>query len=196
METYYQEPCCIERTLPMLLRKNNGLLPFQTNGDVTVEKLLKAVSHLAGNTLDIIVATPAIDIPTLRLFRWYYERGWLHSLTVLTQTDQTDFIKNELPAELALTVLSSDRIADGTGMLIINGETQTVIVQGPLLSKPTKAQLQYIAYMGKDTSRIAQFTATTTSIIRVATKKKAKKKKQEQPEPSDKSEHSETSETL
>ena len=66
----YQEPCCIERTLPQLLKKYEWM-PFQTNGDVTVEKILKAVSHLAGNNLDITICLPAIDVIILRIFAWY-----------------------------------------------------------------------------------------------------------------------------
>ena len=69
-----QEPCCIERSLPLAVKKY-GWLPWQSNGDITIEKILKAVSYLAGNALDISICLPAIDIPALRLFAWYFKRG-------------------------------------------------------------------------------------------------------------------------
>ena len=84
----FQEPCCIENTLPILLRQY-GLVTWQSNGDVTFEKIMKAVACMAGNELNIIVAVPMIDVPMLRYLRWFQQRGWLKDLTVLTQKQQT-----------------------------------------------------------------------------------------------------------
>ena len=36
----FLEPCCIENQLPALLRRERGNALFQTNGDVTIEKLM------------------------------------------------------------------------------------------------------------------------------------------------------------
>lgn len=169
----YQEPCCIERTLPQLLKKYEWM-PFQTNGDVTVEKILKAVSHLAGNNLDITICLPAIDVIILRIFAWYHKRGWLKSLTILTATDQSELIRNELPKELTLTIVDSADIPDNYGLLVIKGELSNVIVNGPLYAAVTPGICSYTAYFGKDPDRISQLTDTINARIRVADAKKKK----------------------
>lgn len=169
----YQEPCCIERTLPQLLKKYEWM-PFQTNGDVTVEKILKAVSHLAGNNLDITICLPAIDVIILRIFAWYHKRGWLKSLTILTATDQSELIRNELPKELTLTIVDSADIPDNYGLLVIKGELSNVIVNGPLYAAVSPGICSYTAYFGKDPDRISQLTDTINSRIRVAEAKKKK----------------------
>lgn len=169
----YQEPCCIERTLPQLLKKYEWM-PFQTNGDVTVEKILKAVSHLAGNNLDITICLPAIDVIILRIFAWYHKRGWLKSLTILTATDQSELIRNELPKELTLTIVDSADIPDNYGLLVIKGEQSNVIVNGPLYAAVTPGICSYTAYFGKDPDRISQLTDTINARIRVAEAKKKK----------------------
>ena len=169
----YQEPCCIERTLPQLLKKYEWM-PFQTNRDVTVEKILKAVSHLAGNNLDITICLPAIDVIILRIFAWYHKRGWLKSLTILTATDQSELIRNELPKELTLTIVDSADIPDNYGLLVIKGELSNVIVNGPLYAAVTPGICSYTAYFGKDPDRISQLTDTINARIRVAEAKKKK----------------------
>ena len=171
-----QEPCCIERTLPLAVKKY-GWLPWQSNGDITIEKILKAVSYLAGNALDISICLPAIDIPALRLFAWYFKRGWLKSLTIITPDDQSELIRAELPAELKLTVTNHASVNETSPILFIQGEIQTVIVQGPLHTSiaTTPTRENYITYAGKDQDRISQFTDTLSALIRVASKKKPKK---------------------
>lgn len=78
------EPCCIERTLPMLLRKNSGWMPWQSNGDITFAHILKALACLAASPLEITLVTPNISLPILRTLKWYHQRGWLSKLTILT----------------------------------------------------------------------------------------------------------------
>lgn len=78
------EPCCIERTLPMLLRKNSGWMPWQSNGDITFAHILKALACLAASPLEITLVTPNISLPILRTLKWYHQRGWLNKLTILT----------------------------------------------------------------------------------------------------------------
>ncbi len=177
----YQEPCCIERTLPILIRQY-GYLPWQSNGDITIEKIMKAVSHLAGNALSISLCIPVIDIATLRLLRWYFNRGWLQQLTILTTDDQAELIRTELSTNLPVTIANHTSVTDTSTLLVIKGELQTVIVQGPLHSTitTTPTRENFTTYAGNDSERIAQFTDTLTSLIRVATRKRGKKKNTEE----------------
>ena len=51
----YQEPCCIARKLPALLREHEWYV-FQTNGDVLVEHFMSTCSSLVGETHQLILA--------------------------------------------------------------------------------------------------------------------------------------------
>lgn len=178
MENFnYQEPCCIERTLPILVRQY-GWLPWQSNGDITLDKILNAVSHLAGNRVAISFCIPTIDIAALRFFAWYHKRGWLTSLEIITSEDQTELIRAELPKELSVNIVSHNSVVETQPIVVIKGEKQTVIVQGPLHTTiaATPVRESFITYAGTDESRIAQFTATLSSLIRVATRKKTSHK--------------------
>ena len=65
----YIEPCCVGRELLALL-KEMPVVPFQTNGNVTLEHFMKGLSEFAGNELEITLAVPVIDIPMLRMLAW------------------------------------------------------------------------------------------------------------------------------
>lgn len=186
------EPCCISRTLPPLLRQYQWL-PWQSNGDVTIDKIFKAVSHLAGDRLTITLALPAVDTAVLRLLTWYWQRGWLTSAAILTATDQTQFIRSGLPREMAVTIASHDSVESLDGMVWFQGEKSNVVVTGPLLTAVTPGLCTYNTYFGADAARISQLTDAVTSRIRVAVAKESKKtstkrataKKVEQAEPDD-----------
>lgn len=170
----FQEPCCIENTLPILLRQY-GLVTWQSNGDVTFEKIMKAVACMAGNELNIIVAVPVIDVPMLRYLRWFQQRGWLKALTVLTQKQQTGLIRGEMLTGIPLTVRSHKSITEG--VLIIKGEKQTVIVQGSLHSGVVAAMEYYTTYCGNDADRIAMLTNTVNARLQVLKRKTEKEDK-------------------
>lgn len=188
------EPCCIERTLPMLLRKNGGWMPWQSNGDITFAHILKALSCLAASPLEITLVTKTTTLPVLRTLKWYHQRGWLQKLTILTapapapqdespgDTSESQEKPNPTPTEaldpakeipgLEMEVLTHNDVSDD--LLVISGAKATVIVQGRLLSEVAPARYNYVTYCGNDNDRIAQFTATTNAQIKVARKKAAR----------------------
>ncbi len=133
MNVGFMEPCCISKQLPPLVRQYE-FLPFQTSGDVTFEQLIKAVSSLAGNRLAVKVITPQIDTQMLRVLAWYGRRGWLKSLSVLTQENQVELIHKEITDAVDdLHCYHHNRVVEG--MLIIEGEVAKIIVQGFLTSE-------------------------------------------------------------
>ena len=181
MTSSIQEPCCIENTLPRLLREH-ALATWQTNGDVTFDKLMKAVGCLAGDAITVTVITPSIDIAHLRYLRWLQQRGWLKELRVLTATDQAELVKNELPAELPMTISNHTSVVEP--LLIITGEKKTVVVQGALLPIVTPGHYQYVTYCGNDQEQIDMLTASALSLLRTASRKKDKKGKKAEETPS------------
>ncbi len=165
----FQEPCCIENTLPILLRKY-GLVTWQSNGDVTFEKIMKAVACMAGNELSVVLVVPEIDIPMLRYLRWLNQRGWLLRLAILTQKNQQELIRGEMPADMDLAIYNHKSVTEGT--IIIYGENNTVVVLGSLHSAVTPALENYTTYMGCDQDRVSMLTDAVTSRLRLLDKKK------------------------
>lgn len=170
----FQEPCCVERTLPLLLREY-PLYTWQSNGDVTFEKIIKAVSHLAGSALEITLLLPKSELLILRVLEWYRRRGWLKSLTIVTTTDEFSSVRREFPVDFHVEIYFHKSITDS--LLIINGSDGYAIVQGPLHALPatTPTVERFVTYVGNDKDQIAMLTATTTSRLSYL-RRKAKKK--------------------
>ncbi len=160
MKVSFIEPCCAEKQLPLLLREQS-FVPFQTNGDVTFEHFIKALSCLAGNEITIILATPSINVDMLRVLAWLSRRGWLKELHIATASDQAQLVRTEL-AELKETLhcYHHERIAES--MLIIEGETASVVLQGYLSMEVTPAHRFYYALL--TTSGSAHFAQLTTTL--------------------------------
>lgn len=71
----FQEPCCISRKLPALLREQ-GWYVFQTNGDITVDKFMEACSSMVGDRHKLILAIQTIRVSLLRVINYYLQRKW------------------------------------------------------------------------------------------------------------------------
>lgn len=138
MEQIIQEPCCIENSLPRLLRQQ-PLCPWQTNGDVTFDKILKAVAYLAGNAITMLFVVPVVTHPMLHFIAWLWRRGWLSEVRILTTADQEAFIRQELPKELKATIANNAGVKEG--FFRIDGEDGTVVTQGALLTAVTTRTL-------------------------------------------------------
>ncbi len=96
---------------------------------------------------------------------------------MLTATDEAELIKNELPAELPMTISNHTSVVEP--LLIITGEKKTVVVQGALLPIVTPGHYQYVTYCGNDQEQIDMLTASALSLLRTASRKKDKKGKKE-----------------
>ena len=125
----YMEPCCVGRELLALL-KEMPVVPFQTNGNVTLEHFMKGLSEFAGNELEIVLAVPVIDIPMLRMLAWYYRRGWAKKVVIMTKENQKELIAKELEG-FAYTTVVNPEMSEGT--LVMEGELKTVVIQGDIL---------------------------------------------------------------
>lgn len=172
----YQEPCCIERTLPQLL-KEHPLCTWQTNGDVTFDKIVKAISYLAGNSISTTLMLPTIDIQILRVLAWLHSRGWLKSVSILTKKDQSELINAELQNMEDKSAYNHSRVVED--LLVIKGEKNTVVVQGWLGMEIQAAQRMYVSYCGNDETEINSLTNSTFSLIERARHNVKKKKAKE-----------------
>jgi len=168
----YMEPCCIGRELPqMLTQGGTPVLPFQTQGNVTLTDMLKGLSSHAGNALSITLAVPVITLPMLRVLAWYHRRGWLKDLTILTRQEQTDLITPELQG-IPHEALANSEMGEGT--LVIRGELKTVIIQGDIIGEVVPRQCkQYTACISSNPTLLANFLDTLTLQLRNARRAEA-----------------------
>lgn len=176
----YIEPCCIDRQLPGLIKQSRaGFCFFQTNGDVTLEKLLGAVSHMASGVGGhiLMLTVPEVDIPMLRTLAYYFRRGWTQALLLLTREAQTALIESELADYLASVHYAADPLIIDGQLAIMEVKAQTeadtaqaeaesvasavpqqpakaLIIQGAMLSQPDFSLSLYAAWLGSDTDTI------------------------------------------
>ena len=145
----YIEPCCIDRQLPKLMKEaKGGFCFFQTSGDVTLEKLLNAMSHLAGNEHVLVLTVAEVDVMMLRTLAYYFRRGWTKALLLLTQHDQRELIEGELGGYL-------DRVHYAVDPLVIDGQVAVIgssalIIQGAMLGQADFSLSLYAAWTGSD----------------------------------------------
>ena len=162
----YIEPCCIDRQLPGLIKQSRaGFCFFQTNGDVTLEKLLGAVSHMASGVGGhiLMLTVPEVDIPMLRTLAYYFRRGWTQALLLLTREAQTALIESELADYLASVHYAADPLIIDGQLAIIESvasaavpqqPAKALIIQGAMLSQPDFSLSLYTAWLGTNTDTI------------------------------------------
>lgn len=145
----YIEPCCIDKQLPKLIKESrSGYCFFQTNGDVTLEKLLGSVSHLAGNEHAIVLTVAEVDIQMLRTLAYYFRRGWTRGLLLLTARNQRTLIEGELQDYLPRVHYAVDPLVID-GQLAVIGD-KCLIIQGAILGQADFSLSMYAAWLGTD----------------------------------------------
>ena len=154
----YIEPCCIDRQLPRLMR-GTARSYFQSNGDWTVEDLMRAVSCLVPEC-DAILCLPVVDVYLLRRLRTYLAKGWYRRVTLVTRDDQSALVAAEVHNE-ALTYAHHAQVTDGL-FALTNGTDHLAIV-GPLLLDKDNLLHHYAAYFGRDGETYREITGAVAA---------------------------------
>ena len=172
----YIEPCCCDRQLPALLKGHKTAF-FQTAGDVTVQKMMKAVSHLAGSQMEMVLVAQAVDIRLLRYIKQYFTKGWFKSLLLLTLEDQQEMVTAELKG-LKVTYACDQTITDGllAFVPVSDASNKTVIIHGKMLLNVEPGFCQYTMYAGSNEEIISGALSAVRSKARLA---QAKTKEEE-----------------
>jgi len=104
----YIEPCCIERQLPGLLKTAGGACFFQTNGDITLQKLMDATVPMVGSRHTLVLTVAELDAGIIRTLEQYLRREWTAAAMILTRTVQTELISQELqPYDFSLSLYTA-----------------------------------------------------------------------------------------
>lgn len=184
----YIEPCCVEHMLPQLIRNSKGNALFQTNGDVTIEKLMQAACCMAsGGFGEYWIVVREADIVLMRTLAHWIDRGWIRRLCLLTETDQRTLVANELGTErMKLTDYGWREGLAASQLFCCIGERETIVVQGEMmLQAATTARVTaYSASVGPNSRMLATDSPAASlidnlrAILRLS-KRKARKKKDE-----------------
>lgn len=148
----YIEPCCVENQLPKLLRKEHGgFALFQTQGDVTIEKLMEAVGCMVdfgGGEYWIVVKE--VDIQLMRFLRRWFDRKCISRLHLLTVADQTELVASELGDVWMKQTEYGWREDLRTELFCCVGKRESVVVVGEMLTvaRTSSAMTSYAALLG------------------------------------------------
>ena len=155
----FLEPCCIENQLPQLLRRERGHALFQTNGDVTIEKLMQAACCMAsGGFGEYWIVVREADIVLMRTLAHWIDRGWIRRLCLLTEGDQRTLVASELGTErMKLTDYGWREGLAASQLFCCIGERETIVVQGEMmLQAATTARVTaYSASVGPNARMLA-----------------------------------------
>ena len=181
----FLEPCCIENQLPQLLRRERGNALFQTNGDVTIEKLMSAACCMAsGGFGEYWIVVREADIVLMRMLAHWIDRGWIRRLCLLTETDQRTLVASELGTErMKLTDYGWREGLAASQLFCCIGERETIVVQGEMMlqAATTPRVTAYSALVGPNSRMLATDSPAASLIDNLrallrASKRKARKK--------------------
>ena len=139
----YIQPCCIHRELPILLRSTSHSY-FQSNGDWTLQDLMKAISCLVPES-KAVISLPVVDVYLLRKLRTYLAKGWYTHLTLLTRDDQSELVSNEVHSD-KFVYAHHAQVSDG--LFALTNDTEHLCITGALLLENDNLH-HYAAYFGK-----------------------------------------------
>lgn len=184
------EPCCVASQLPQLLRNSKGHALFQTNGDVTIEKLMQAACCMANSGFgEYWIAVKAVDVVLMRFLRHWMQRGWIRQLHLLTATDQRELVAEELGEEQMALCDYGWREGLSLEAFIVVGESESMVAQGEMLLQPrTEAVMTaYSASVGPNSRMLAadgdvgSLVENIRALLRVQKRKARKKASDAQP---------------
>lgn len=187
----YLEPCCIENQLPSLLRREKGNALFQTNGDVTIEKLMQAACCMAsGGFGEYWIVVREADVVLMRTLAYWIDRGWIRSLHLLTDGNQQSLVASELGEKrMKQTDYGWREGLASAQMFCCVGDRETIVVQGEMLlaAAQTAMVTSYSATLGTNERMLGSEGAAGSlienmrAILRVQKRKTRKKKTPEEP---------------
>lgn len=151
----FVEPCCVERQLPKLLREANGIVMYQTSGDVTIKDFMKAVSSMAGpKELQMTLCIAELTEGILKSIGYYMKRRWVTEVRLLTQTDQTDMVNSMLPKKEGCKVIYGKDDLQMDGLMAFEGKDGIVVLQGHMIEKAHAGTMLYAGCFSKAGGRV------------------------------------------
>lgn len=153
------KPCCLPKDLAKVYKKPINF--FQTAGDVTVGKIMDAVTHLVGRSYALLCVSE-VDDKLVRQLATYLRRDWFTGLVLVTSECSDEDIHRTLiePFSDRICVVMDNHIADG--MYAITNGHKYLLVQGPMLLETDGCLSHYTIYLGEDSE---PFYAATEALL-------------------------------
>ena len=127
------------------MREMHGRTMFFTNGDVTVQHLMKSLSYMAGPThrLTLVVREP--DVQLMRWVKSWMQRGWTTEVRLTAITDARQLVTAELEGLTDRVTVAQDATAQDE-LMAFEGERGVVVIQGRLLTATRPGLTMYGCY--------------------------------------------------
>lgn len=170
------EPCCIDRQLPNALREaRNGVALFQTNGDITAERIMKAVACMVKAPCHMWLMCDTVSPQLLQTIHYWQSRRWIECLHLLTQHDCHKDVEAEFGAGNDTIEYYHDQLATN-GIIAFESDGKTVVIQGIMLLNIV-AGLQFYTgvYGNSDRQEVKDLMDIVRSRCRVMKKKQSDK---------------------
>lgn len=152
------EPCCAERQLGQLLREDRGhAVLFQTNGDMTLQKWIKAMMLMVGDRPRILtIAVPVFTEKMMTAVGKFMRLGWVERLRLMTTDpitpEMAQMLATKTECEVSVMANHTELAADASipdGLLMFTGPEGMVVVQGLLPDTITPGLHLYAGILGR-----------------------------------------------
>ena len=130
-------PCCVDKKLPKAVNQApRRQLTFYTHGDVTVEKLYKAVSHLVIDPHVMVLTMPCPKQETFALLQQCFERGWITHLVLSTYRSCDTLMAKYLGdyTERIIYAQSND-VSDLSSHMVLYNKDRALTLSGPMYDR-------------------------------------------------------------
>lgn len=127
-------PCCVDKKLPQaIMQAPRRALTFYTHGDVSMEKMYRAISYLVSDPHVMVLTMPSLSHQTLAFLRQCFEREWITDLVLSTCRDVSTLVKTYL-ADFSRHVLYThdDNVSLLSSHLVLYTDTQMLSINGPM----------------------------------------------------------------
>lgn len=141
----FMPPCCIANKLPKAaMVAPQRMLTFHTQGDVTMEKIYRAISQLMVGDHVLVLAMPAILPETAVFLQQCFERGWITHLILSSQKDYSNILGTHLWEwrDRILYTHNTNVRSVNSHMTFYNSK-RAMVITGPMLDRPSNMLSTY-----------------------------------------------------
>ncbi len=133
----FMPPCCVDKKLPKaVMQAPYRSLTFYTHGDVTMEKMYRAVSHLVVDRHVMVLAMPTVSNETAAFLQQCFERKWITDLVISSATIRMDLVIERYLSEYQQHILfvTDKKVTVQASHMTLYSDRQALMITGPMLA--------------------------------------------------------------
>lgn len=140
-------PCCVDKKLPKaVMQAPYRSLMFYTHGDVTMEKMYRAVSYLVVDKHVMVLSMQVVTSETMVFIQQCFERKWITDLVISSCSRLDILLERHLNEYKDHILYATDKKATQySSHMTIYSNNQALIITGPMLActSPTTRLMSY-----------------------------------------------------